>query len=96
MLVEPCTSAYGGDWRCQYCTFILRDNYMTGELAAVRAALEDARGAVRRARDHLGSDDRVVAAQQLRFAEGCGRRARFLVEKHTGQPGQPGDPKSRR
>ena len=86
----------GGNWKCHHCKLIFKDSDVTGEFVAIRAALEDAKGAVRVALDRVGSDDRVDAAQRLRFAEGCCRRARFLVERYTGPPGQPGDPEARR
>ena len=103
--LEPCPACQArgtlyfrvrmGNWRCHYCKGILLDADVTGEYEAVRAALEDAKGAVRRAQDHVGSDDRVQAAQLLQFAEGCCRRARFLVERYTAPPDRPGDPEAR-
>jgi len=85
----------GRSWAYHYGKLLFRDSDVTGVLAAVRAALEDAKGAVRRALDRVGSDNRVEAAQQLQFAEGCCRRARFLVARYTAPPGQPGDPEAR-
>jgi len=52
---------------------------VTGEFAGIHAALQEAKGAVRRAQDHVRSDDKVQAVRLLEAAEECCRRARLLA-----------------